>query len=327
LDRDTFVPIAVNGVVQLSAGERHSLALTAEGRMYAWGDNESGQLGTPGAQVGPVEVSVPRAANQRVVVAAAGRQFSLALRSDGTVWAWGNNSAQQLGPATAASGPTLVTGLTEVVGLAAGAAHATAVRADGSVWAWGDNSCGQLGLARDVKSRGAPVQIEGIIVASAVAAGECHSFALTEGGKVYAWGSNSRAQLGNDSQLPSRRGVPVVLDRATSISAGAFHGLAVISGGTVMAWGEPNHGALGTGTGYLYWTPRAVAGLVDVDVVAAGGWHSLALQPGGTAYGWGIGWQGQLGLGAPGERAVPVAIAAHAELVAGGWAHSLVAAR
>jgi len=330
VDRTVLVPIALEDVVQVSAGQAHTLALLADGRVLAWGNNTYGQLGVSGDHASPVEVSIPLAAEQRIAAVAAGSFHSLALRSDGSVWAWGNGRRGQLGPGASADSitPLRVGALSEVVAIAAGVRHSIAVKSNGSIWAWGDNSCGQLGEAASVVMSADPVQVTGLAVAGAVAAGYCHSFASSELGTLYGWGSNSVAQLGNDTLADARRASRVEgIGAVTSFAAGAYHGLAVLSGGSVVAWGEPNVGALGTGTSYTYYTPRPVNGLARIDAVVAGAFHNLALDADGVAYGWGIGWRGQLALGELGERQAPVVLANGAGALAAGAAHTLIGVR
>src|SRR5581483_5454341 len=183
-------------------GESHSLAVTTDGSVWAWGGNGSGQLGdgtttdraTP-ARVGGLERVTP--------VAAGGGPYgshSLALDADGTVWAWGDNSHGELGDGTTTSHPTptRVAGLGRVTAIAAGDAHSLALLDDGSVWAWGNNDAGQLGDAT-TDARPRPVQVRGLERVTAIAAGTYFSLALTNDGSVWAWGANGSGQLGHDT--------------------------------------------------------------------------------------------------------------------------------
>src|SRR5207237_1361854 len=150
------VPVRVRGlwgVTAISAGEVWSLALRADGTVWAWGDNSWGQLAND--QVGvpsPTPVRVRGLAG--MVAVAAGYAHGLALGRDGTVWAWGDDEVGQLGDGGAyGSRPTpgrvaVLAGVTAVAtGSAFGSSHSLALEADGSVWAWGNNSDGQLGRA------------------------------------------------------------------------------------------------------------------------------------------------------------------------------------
>ncbi|MCL2258584.1 MAG: hypothetical protein FWC18_02010 [Cystobacterineae bacterium] len=145
----------LSGVVALAVGESHTVALKSDGTVWAWGDNEHGQLGdgTKQQRSRPVQVLLPSgAALTGVIAIAAGSAHTLALKSDGTVWAWGDNEHGQLGDGTTKhkSCPEQVSlpsgvALTNVIAVAAGYEHTVALKSDGTVWAWGTNKKGQLG--------------------------------------------------------------------------------------------------------------------------------------------------------------------------------------
>jgi Regulator of chromosome condensation (RCC1) repeat len=149
---------------------------------------------------------------------AGGVSHSLALRSDGTVWAWGDNSKGQLGDGTVTSRPTpvQVTALTAVTAVASGASHSLALRSDGTVWAWGDNSKGQFGDGTTTFSS-TPVQVTGVTGITALAAGRSHSLALCNDGTVWAWGDNLEGQLGDATNTV--RLTPVQVTGLTGITA------------------------------------------------------------------------------------------------------------
>ena len=141
---------------------------------------------------------------------AAGGQHSLALKSDGTVWAWGLNDYNQLGNGTAtnSSKPVQVPGLNNASAIAAGYFHSLALKSDGTVWAWGLNGHGRLGNGTTVDS-GTPVQVLGLSNVSAIVAGHDHSLALKSDGTVWAWGANHIGQLGNGTTANSSTSVQV----------------------------------------------------------------------------------------------------------------------
>ncbi|NWF84209.1 MAG: hypothetical protein HXY18_10305 [Bryobacteraceae bacterium] len=156
----------LNKIVSISAGEGHVLALRNDGTVWCWGSNDSGQCGdgTSGNQR-PTPVQV--AGLSGVIAIAAGGSHSLAVKSDGAVWAWGSNSNGQLGDGTTSGAflPRQVPGLTGVVSAAGGYAHSLVLDSSGRVWAWGSNSSGQLG-DNSTAQRLSPVQTKGLALSA-----------------------------------------------------------------------------------------------------------------------------------------------------------------
>ena len=203
-------------VQAIAAGTHHSLALSSGGTIWAWGGNYHGQLG-----IGDSWGDVCNAymvlgsdgvwALDGVQAIAAGTHHSLALKNDGTVYAWGGNSYGQLGINSTDEHdyPIQVQGpggvdfsgyLSDVKAVAAGEHHSLALKNDGTVWAWGGNNNGQLGI-NSKHEQHTPVQVMGpngvgyLSDVKAVAAGEFFSLALKNDGTVWAWGGNSYAQI------------------------------------------------------------------------------------------------------------------------------------
>ncbi|MFP2932743.1 RCC1 domain-containing protein, partial [Pyxidicoccus sp. 3LG] len=132
---------------------------------------------------------------------AAGNEHSLALKSDGTVWAWGVTYYGQMfdhQARTVRPTPTQVPGLTGVVALREGGWHWLALKSDGTVWAWGQNHEGQLGDGT-FTPRPTPAQVPGLTGVEVLAAGGEHSLALKSDGALWTWGSNFHGQFGNGS--------------------------------------------------------------------------------------------------------------------------------
>jgi hypothetical protein len=180
----TVAPVrfsGLNGVVAIAGGGAHSLAVKADGTVWAWGFNQYGQLGNGSNtnSYAPVQVS----GLVHVIAAAAGDHYSLGLKADGTVWAWGRNTEGELGNGTNAETnlPVWVQGLSGIIAISAAPAvgpnHSLALKADGTVWAWGYNSSGQLGNGGTTNSN-VPIQVPGIQGAIAIAAGGAHSVAI-----------------------------------------------------------------------------------------------------------------------------------------------------
>jgi len=317
----------------ISAGYSHSLVVMADGTAWACGDNSNGQIGdgTRGANRYKL---VEALGLSGVTNIAGGRNHTVALLSDGTVWAWGDNAYGQLGNGTNtdSSVPVQVSdlsGLTGVVvAVAAGADHTVALQADSSVWAWGNNGSGQLGNGTNINSF-VPVQVPGLTGVVAVAAGAVHTVALKDDGSVWAWGDNYFGKLGDGTGTNSFVPVQVSgLTGVTAIAAADSHTVALKSDGSVWAWGANGFGQLGDGTvGIARWTPVPVVGLSSgVVAIAAGYWHTMAAKSDGSAWTWGWNMMGQLGDGTTTTRTTPVRVSGLTTgvvTVAAGQYHSL----
>jgi alpha-tubulin suppressor-like RCC1 family protein len=283
------VPVHVTGVTEvkaIAAGADQSLALLNNGTVLAWGGNESGELGD--GRTGESEAPVVVKGLTGVTAIAAGGKHGLALLSSGQVMAWGENEVGELGNGTAKDSdvPVAVSELTGVVAIAAGEQFSLALLSDGQVMAWGADEFGELGNS-SVAARGpeeerfseAPVAVEALSNASAIAAGGRHSLALLANGTVVAWGADGAGQLG-DGSITARAEVPVPVSGLTGVAqvaAGGEHSMALLGSGTVETWGENRRGELGDGSsGEPSDLPVAVASLGEVHGIAAGAMHDLA---------------------------------------------------
>jgi alpha-tubulin suppressor-like RCC1 family protein len=278
------VPVAVeglSGVKAISAGADHSLALLTDGTVMAWGDNESGQLGI-GSSVEDVEAPVAVKGLSGVKAISAGADHSLALLTDGTVMAWGENESGQLGDGKTANSsvPVAVKGLSGVAAISAGGEFSLALLAKGTVEAWGSDQQGQLGNSTvEEGASDVPVPVGALTGVTAIAAGAKHGLALLSGGTVMAWGEDKFGELGSGTIKPFEE-TPVAvsgLSGATAISAGGQDSVALLGSGSVMTWGTDKSGNLGDGvTGGMSDVPVPVIGLRKVASVSAGGFHMLA---------------------------------------------------
>jgi alpha-tubulin suppressor-like RCC1 family protein len=294
----------LTGITAIAAGDSHSLAVKSDGTVFTWGINNHGQLGdgTTSDSSTPVQVVGPNGQGvlTGVVATVAGRGgYSLAVKSDGTVFSWGYNWAGQLGDSTTSdsSTPVQVVGpngqgvLTGVVAVRAGASSdSLALKSDGTIWAWGDNEIGQLGDGGTEYFSSTPVRVVGLTGVISIGAGYAHMLAVKSDGTVWAWGWNGDGELGDGTTYS--RGAPVqvvgpngqgFLAGVLAVAAGWWHSLALKSDGTVYAWGGNSFGELGDATYTNRNTPAQVLGpnesgsLTGVSAIAAGLGHSLTL--------------------------------------------------
>lgn len=228
-------------ISQVVVGANHQLALDDNGLVWAWGDNDYGQLGDGSgvSQARPVLVKTSDdqylADIQQIAV---GQDFSLALSASGQVYAWGANDYGELGCGnrTVQQRPTLVAALTSISQIAAEGFHGLALTSTGELLAWGRNQYGQLGDGTTT-DRLSPVSVSGLTDITAMAAGQNHAVALNTTGVVYCWGYNNKGQLGNNSNSTSTTAVKVA-DNAQSVSAGGNNTVILDGDRKLMAWGE-----------------------------------------------------------------------------------------
>ncbi len=319
INRSSPVQVSgLSGVVSVSSSTNHTVALKSDGTVWAWGYNISGQLGDGSTTSSSTPVQVKGSGGtgglSGIIAVSAKGSHTAALKSDGTVWTWGNNASGQLGNGntTSSSTPVQVSGLSGVVGIATGDNHTLALKSDGTVWAWGLNSSGQLGDGT-IAQRITPVQISGVSGVSAIAGGSSHSLALKSDGTVWAWGLNNSGQLGDGGTGTQTSPVQVVGSGGTGvltdivfIESQALHSVALKSDGTVWVWGNNANGQLGDGTTTNSSFPVQVSGFSGAFLVGAGSGHTVALKPDGTVWGWGGNGNGQLGDGTTTGSSAPV---------------------
>ncbi len=279
------------------------------GTVWAWGSNGFGALGN-GTYVNDSYVPVQASGLTGVTAIAGGEFVGYALRSDGTMWAWGHNTQGQLGNGTATNSyvPVQVSGLTGVTAIAAGYLDGYALRSDGTVWAWGNNPYGGLGTGSWLDTR-VPVQVSGLTGVTAIAGTRYSAYALRSDGTVWAWGDNANGELGDGTTTNSNVPVQVSgLTGVTAISGGGSSAYALRSDGTVWAWGANYSGGLGNGTTTDSYVPVQVSGLTGVTAIAGRPLSGYALRSDGTVWSWGYNDQGQLGDGTTTDRLVPVQV-------------------
>ncbi|MBS4177648.1 Ig-like domain-containing protein [Lederbergia citrea] len=250
----------LNNVVAIAAGDEHLMALKKDGTVWVWGNNAFGQGGI--GTTSPAELETPAKVKNltKVVSIGAGRFHSLAVKSDGTVWAWGYNNWGQIGNGRNGFGnillPTKVLLTTKAKKVSGGTYHSLAVAADDSAYSWGYNDKGQLGIPKNNLLQNKPEQIRGINgdgflwQIRQLDGGDGFTVAVANGGAVYSWGENDYGKLGNNSSTDSLFPVKVPITNVVQAEAGEDHTVVLKSDGTVWAWGSNIDGQLGVGSIY-----------------------------------------------------------------------------
>ena len=304
----------MDNVSMISAGDRYNFAIRTDGSLWAWGQNDRGQLGdgTTVNRRSPVRIM------ENVIYAAAGWkrtdgglaegvddfqdinnvtgvgiiwQHSVAITSDGTLWAWGDNNAGQLGDETLVNRHAPVRVMEDVVSVSAGNVFTMAVRSDNTLWAWGHNDRGQFGTGGIVGSRIPIMIMENVLE---VYAGDSYAMIIRTDGSLWAMGQNDRGQFGNGNRVSSR--VPLRLkENVLSLAASGNHTMAIMADGSLWAWGQNDRGQFGNGTTINSNIPVRITD--NIVAVSAGDKHTAAIRADGTLWTWGLNNRGQLGNG------------------------------
>jgi alpha-tubulin suppressor-like RCC1 family protein len=315
------------GVAMVAAGSSTSAALLQDGSLWAWGYNGDGQVGDGTSDDRSLPVRVCEL-NQNgacttpltgVGFIAAGCEHWLALKGDGSLWAWGSNYSGQLGDGTTDDRDHAVKVLEGVTKIAPGCESSYALKSDGGLYAWGYNGSGQLGDGTSGDDRLTPVRVcktyntgdgscaEPFAGVVSFAAGDAHALAVTSDGALWAWGRNGNGQLGDGCTIGSnceRSLTPRRIGTGTGwaeVAAGSKHSLALTKDGVLFTWGDNEHGQLGDGAPESRSTPAAVpAGEGRKWMAIARGApesFSLAFQDDGSLWSWGSNDDGALGDG------------------------------
>jgi alpha-tubulin suppressor-like RCC1 family protein len=302
----------------------HSLAITSDGRLSTFGQSTSGQLGRTVDAAHPARVPGQVGADPEWVAVASGAFHTLALKTDGSLWSWGDNSRGQLGLGDRSNraAPTRIGVATDWAAVDCGGLHSVALKRDGTLWTWGYDGYGQLGLG-DTNDRSTPTLVGSTADWAAVDSGGGHVLAVKLDGTLWSWGLNESGQLGRggDGRSPARVGG----DGGWRIAVGGSdHSVAIRQDGTLWSWGSNAAGQLGRSgaTG----TPAQVGSGADWTQLACSH-HTLALKSNGTLWSWGDNGSGQLGRSGATDTPAQVGAAADWAAVGGGRYHSLAVRR
>jgi uncharacterized delta-60 repeat protein len=295
----------------VAAGDRHTIGLKADGTVWTWGYNSNGQLGdgTSIQRFFPAQMG----SDSDWASIAAGSHNNLCLKTDGTLWGWGYGSGHGAGSGNIRT-PVQVGGDSDWVSFSI-YNHTLAIKTDGTLWAWGSNSYGQCGVVPvhpTTTEIFAPVQVGSRSDWASVSAGGGHSVALKSDGTLWAWGYNSKGQLGTGSFDSDYHTTPLPVGSGdsdwVSIAAGQYHSLTLKSDGTLWAWGSNNYGQFGNGSSdsNFHTTPLQSGSESDWASIVAGQYHAFGYKSDGTLWAWGNNGQYKLGDGTTTTRTTPV---------------------
>jgi alpha-tubulin suppressor-like RCC1 family protein len=320
-------------IIQASLGYSHSLAITSEGRIFTWGNNNYGQLGdgTTTNRLTPVDITSKFNLNagETIIQASLGSVHSSAITSEGRIFTWGSNSSTPINvltPMDITSEFNLNAGETIIQASLGGLFYSSAITSEGRIFTWGNNQNGQLGDGTTT-DRLTPVDItsefnlnaEEMIIETFL--GSSHSLAITSEGRIFTWGSNSAGQLGDGTTTD--RLTPVDITSKFNLNAGemiiqaslgSVHSSAITSEGRIFTWGHNFGGKLGDGTTTNRLTPKDITSEFNLNAeetiiqVSLGGYHSSAITSEGRIFTWGENEYGQLGDGTTTSNSTPVNI-------------------
>ena len=316
----------LSDISKIVSGVAHTVMLKQDGTVWTWGENTYGQLGKGdfGTQevTNPVQVVGIKGEGYLtdIVDIAAGQYFTVALKKNGEVVAWGYNNYGQLGNCNGnAETPIYVkdidgNNLTGIIDVSAARDHSAALKADGTVWTWGRNDYGQLGDNTTTSSSYA-IQVHGVenngylTGIKQISCGGAFVTALSKEGEVYSWGLGTSGQLGNSAKTTYKYPVKATdVADVEKIATTHYTTICLKTDGTVWNWGLNRYGQLGYGssstsssnTNYAKTTQTQVkiystTYLTDV-VDISGNWATAyAVTSNGEVYGWGLNTEGQIG--------------------------------
>ncbi len=330
-----LVPVQIGDGLwkQLSSNEEHTIGIQQDGSLWSWGLNTYGALGlgtSISESLSPSRVGSDNDWSKIMVTAS----YSLGLKSDGSLWAWGYNNGQLgLGaPSTPVYTPTQVGTDMDWQTISAANTHVLAIKQNGDLYSWGSNSYGQLGRGRSSASAFTPALLDDQADWTQVFALGENSFARRSDGSWYAWGLNERAQFGNgctNQRIAPRIIVPASTRAFSAVTCSSnFNNryLAIASDGTLWAWGDNSSGALGVGDTSHRYQVTQVGSASNWRSLSAGVMGTFAINSAGELYAWGENSQGYLGLGGPYEdkyQPTRLGTANNWQLIASGGTHTL----
>ena len=291
----------------LGAGYSHTCTRKADGTLWCWGANDSGQLGnnTTGASSVPLQVM---ALGNQVAQVSLGDLYTCAIKVDKTLWCWGNNVAGQLGDGLTDNSlvPVQNTAIgNDVAEVSAGDLLTCARKGNGTVWCWGagylgDGTYGQRTTPGQVTALGNTV--------AQVSTGGSSVCARKADGTLWCWGDNEFGIIGDGTTVERLTPVQVATlgNTVAEVSVGDVFACARKTDGNVWCWGTNDHGQLGDGSTSDHFTPAVIIGLGKPAIqISANGRHACALRNDNQLGCWGSNFNGEVGDGTIIDRPLP----------------------
>jgi hypothetical protein len=269
---------------QLALGQYHTSCIKTDGTLWLWGQNKYGQMATNERthRSSPVQ-TVAAGTNWKQV--ASGGFHTAAIKTDGTLWLWGQNAFGALGDNTSVSKSSpvqTIAGGTNWKSVAGGGFSTAAIKTDGTLWAWGNNNNGQFG-DNTVANKSSPVQTVagGTNWKQVAIAGNSHMAAIKNDGTLWLWGGNFTGALGDNSITHRSSPIQTVAGGTNwkSVTCGTTHTAANKTDGTLWAWGSDDSGNLGDNTLVDKSSPvQTISGGTNWKLVACGQYHTMCIR-------------------------------------------------
>jgi alpha-tubulin suppressor-like RCC1 family protein len=323
----------LNSVKAIMGCETHNVALKSDGTVWCWGYNGFGQLGTGTTNDAwtPVQAGLSAVPPLTSVTKLGGRPyFTLAVKSDGTIWGWGMNRYGQMGNGTLnplggpqVAVPVMVSNtwpggaVNSPLQVTCGYQFGAALTTNGTVWTWGGGAHGELGQGAAINSNYYPGQVPGLTNITSISAGWFHILARKSDGTAWAWGNNSNGELGDGTTVNRFAPVQVTnVGNVVAVSGGDSHSSVLTSNGEIWKFGLNDLGELGNGTtngAANPWPAKIFSdkygnGFSNVVMMSARDYHNIAVKADGSVWMWGANDQGQCGNGGTNDTWQPTPV-------------------